>query len=146
MRELFTVRWATTAAVAANPSSRAAWERMRDTNPAGRIYGVTFVDRRSGIVVNGSVLGKRVQCALRTGAAPGHTAVAAVWTPPVAGELSTLASRPGDSVTVRHANLRGAAAGTAAQKEEMEKATAVNDAACRTNDYFPKRNSRHKGR
>ena len=28
------------------------------TNPTGRIYGVTFVDHRSGIVANGSALGK----------------------------------------------------------------------------------------
>ena len=27
-------------------------------NPAGRIYGVTFIDHNAGIVANGSVLGK----------------------------------------------------------------------------------------
>ena len=29
-------------------------------NPVGRIYGVTFIDHKAGIVANGSLLGKRV--------------------------------------------------------------------------------------
>lgn len=74
--------------------------------------------RRQRLGAREALLGERVQYTLWAGAEPGRTAIAAVCIPLVAGELSALASCPGDFGTVRHASLRGAAAGTAAKKEK----------------------------
>lgn len=81
--------------------------------------------RRQRLGARQALFGECLQCALRTVAAAGYGPFATARGPIVAGELSALASRPGNTGAVRPASLRGAAAGAATQEEEAKKEAVI---------------------